>query len=242
MSWPEVALWAVAVALLIGWWVWVCASRLDRLHRKVVASRAVVDAQLRRRASAASALAASGLLDPVSSVLVGEAAWDALLADGADVEAADGMPAALAAQWTSQAAAPDRSGPTQGAPARTEEPAVGDEPFGDAPAGLADRGEVESALSAALREALGDAEDVARLRAEPGGAELVDTLAESWYRVQLARRFHNEAVAQAQRLRRGRLVRLLRLAGHALVPQTLELDDGWPRALGRPGQPRAERD
>ncbi len=218
MSWPEVALWAVAAALLIGWWVWVCASRLDRLHRKVVASRAVVDAQLRRRASAASALAASGLLDPVSSVLVGEAAWDALLADDADAEAADAMPAALAAQWTSQAAAPAE------------------------PAEPADRGEVESALSAALREALGDGEDVARLRAEPGGAELVDALAESWYRVQLARRFHNEAVGQAQRLRRGRLVRLLRLAGHALAPQTLELDDGWPRALGRPGQPRAERD
>jgi hypothetical protein len=57
--------------------------------------------------------------------------------------------------------------------------------------------------------------------------------------VQLARRFHNEAVAQAQRMRRGWAVRTLRLAGRAPMPQTLELDDAWPAALGRPGQPPA---
>ena len=44
---------------------------------------------------------------------------------------------------------------------------------------------------------------------------LVDSLAAAWYRVQLARRFHNEAVAQTQRMRRKMLVRALRLHGHA---------------------------
>ncbi len=61
--------------------------------------------------------------------------------------------------------------------------------------------------------------------------QLLAALASSWYRIQLARRFHNEAVAQAQRVRRKALVRLLRMAGHAPMPQTVEIDDGWPDAL-----------
>ncbi|HEY5554735.1 MAG TPA: hypothetical protein VIK43_07385, partial [Cellulomonas sp.] len=64
MSWSEIVIVVVAVVLLVGWRLWVSASRLDRLHRKVASSRAVVDAQLLRRASAAANLAASGLMDP----------------------------------------------------------------------------------------------------------------------------------------------------------------------------------
>ena len=54
MSWSETAVLVVAVVLLVVWWSWLAASRIDRLHRKVAASRAVVDTQLLRRASAAS--------------------------------------------------------------------------------------------------------------------------------------------------------------------------------------------
>jgi len=61
----------------------------------------------------------------------------------------------------------------------------------------------------------------------------VGALAAAWYRVQLARRFHNEAVAQAQRVRRKLLVRLLRLHGHAPMPRTVEIDDERPPALER---------
>ena len=82
---------------------------------------------------------------------------------------------------------------------------------------------------------LDDPDEVAALRADPAGDELADALASAWYRVQLARRFHNEAVAQTAHARRGPLVRLLRLAGHAPVPHSLELDDTWPENLGRPG-------
>ncbi|AEE46167.1 hypothetical protein [Cellulomonas fimi] len=208
MSWSEVAVLVTLVVALGVWWLWVTASRLDRLHRKVAASRSVVEAQLLRRASVAAGLATSGQLDPVSSVLVAEAAWASLSAGAAAADVAS-LPAGVRELLSA------------------EEAAVATD--------VDERGRVESELSATLREALGDPEDVAALRADPTGDELLGSLGSAWYRVQLARRFHNEAVAQTQRARRGRLVRLLRLAGHAPAPRTLELDDEWPAALGRPG-------
>ena len=66
------------------------------------------------------------------------------------------------------------------------------------------------------------------------GDELLGTLSAAWYRAQLARRFHNEAVAQAERVRRKWWVRLFHLAGHAPMPATVELDDAAPDALVRP--------
>jgi hypothetical protein len=89
----------------------------------------------------------------------------------------------------------------------------------------------ESALSQALRAVLGDEEAVRLLRDDPDLAPLVDELATSCARVELARRFHNDAVASALALRSRRRVRLLRLAGHAPQPRTLELDDATPAAL-----------
>ncbi len=56
-------------------------------------------------------------------------------------------------------------------------------------------------------------------------------LAQAGQRVQLARRFHNDAVAQAQRVRRKRVVRWARLAGRAPMPQMIELDDDLPPEL-----------
>lgn len=212
MSWSELSLYATILLALALWWVWVAASRLDRLHRKVGASRAVVDAQLVRRATVAAELATSGLLDPVSSVLVGEAAWEALSAGGPeDATLPPDLRRLLAAERADHLT--DERGPQL----------------------TVDRGSIESELSATLREVLDDPDEVAALRADPTGNELADALGSAWYRVQLARRFHNEAVAQATSARRGPLVRLLRLAGHAPVPHSLELDDTWPENLGRPG-------
>lgn len=218
MSWSELAVLVLVVAGVVGWLVWVAASRLDRLHRKVTALRAVLDTQLVRRASAATELAASGLLDPVSSVLVGEAAWVVLAAGGLD--------GSEIARLTSDVGGPVRVHPV----AATQDPLRGGpmEP-------VVDRGLAESELSSTLRAALDDPGEVEAMRAEPGGNELLDTLAAAWYRVQLTRRFHNEAVAQSQRMRRTFFARRLPLAGHAPVPRTVELDDGWPDALGRPG-------
>ncbi|MCK9793487.1 hypothetical protein M1843_07000 [Isoptericola sp. 4D.3] len=192
MTWSELALLVVVVAAVVVWLAWISASRLDRLHRKVVASRIALQAQLARRAGAAIDLASSGLLDPAGAVLVADAAF-------AVVE--DVVPPAP----------PGRELALDGL-------GVG-------------RERAESELSSTLRSALGDDEFLRDLRAEPPGDELVGQLAAAWYRAQLARRFHNEAVAQARRARRTWYVRLLRLSGHAALPHTVELDDQMPEGL-----------
>jgi hypothetical protein len=212
----EWGLLAAAAVVLLVWAAWVEASRLDRLHRKVAASLAVLEAQLVRRASVAVELASSGVLDPVSSVLVGEAAFVALDASGEGTGALSPPPPELALLVAGQG---------DGAP-------LGSRP-GSAVA--TDRSQVESELSATLRAALEDPDEVAAIRAEPGGAELVSALAAAWFRVQLARRFHNEAVVQTRRVRGKALVRWLRLAGHAPLPDPFDIDDAWPASLGRPG-------
>lgn len=219
MSWSEVTLLVAGALLLLLWFVWVIASRLDRLHRKVATSRAVLENQLVRRASAAAEIAAAGLLDPVSSVLVGEAAWSALSAGGhgrAELEAA--LPD-LGRMLTTASDEPGPSGESDGETSG---------PF--------ERARAESDLSRTVREALADPAEVEAVLAEPGGAELLGALAAAWYRVQLARRFHNEAVAQTQRVRRKLVVRALRLHGHAAMPQTVEVDDAWPAPLQRIAQ------
>jgi hypothetical protein len=216
MTWAEWGLLAAALVVLLLWAVWVEASRLDRLHRKVAASLAVLEAQQVRRASVAVELASSGVLDPVSSVLVGEAAFAALDASGEGTGALTPLPPELVRLVAGQGDVPL--------------PAHGP---GRAPA--TDRSQVESELSATLRAALEDPDEVTAIRAEPVGAELVGDLAAAWFRVQLARRFHNEAVVQTGRVRGKALVRWLRLAGHAPLPHPFDIDDAWPASLGRPG-------
>jgi hypothetical protein len=93
--------------------------------------------------------------------------------------------------------------------------------------------EVENDLSRALQIALEDPEDVDGLRQDPLAADAVEVLAQACTRVQLARRFHNDAVAQAQRVRRKRVVRWARLAGYAPMPQMIEIDDALPAGLTR---------
>lgn len=217
MTWSEATVLVAGTLLLLLWWVWVVASRLDRLHRKVATSRAALDNQLVRRASAAAELASSGLLDPVSSVLVGEAAWAALSAGRyGEVE--------LAAQLPDLAQRPD----VAQLPDVTQSGRVATD--------AADRDLAESELSRTVRATLSDPAEVEALRAVPLGRELVDALAAAWYRVQLSRRFHNEAVAQTQRVRRKTLVRLIRLYGHAPTPRTVEIDDEAPDAFTRAGE------
>ncbi|WP_199424105.1 hypothetical protein [Actinotalea solisilvae] len=209
MTWSEVTVVVVGALLLLLWWVWVTASRLDRLHRKVGASRAALDTQLVRRASAAAELASSGLLDPVSSVLLGEASWAALSAgENGRAELVDALPGLRL----------DRAERARATTTRIE------------------RDLAESELSRTVRTALADPAEVVALAEDPLGEAFLGALADSWYRVQLARRFHNEAVAQTQRMRRKALVRLLRLHGHARTPHTVEIDDTWPEALARPGE------
>jgi hypothetical protein len=91
---------------------------------------------------------------------------------------------------------------------------------------------IESDLTRALELSLGE-ESVRQLRDDPAvGAPALKRVAAANQRVQLARRFHNDAVTDVRRVRRKPGVRLLRLAGHAELPQTFEIDDELPM-LGR---------
>ncbi|MBD3931652.1 hypothetical protein IF129_08780 [Streptomyces chumphonensis] len=74
MIWTTVAL--VLVGLYLSW----TAGRLDRLHARIDAARAALDAQLLRRASVAQELATSGVFDPAASMLLYQSAHDARLA------------------------------------------------------------------------------------------------------------------------------------------------------------------
>jgi hypothetical protein len=84
----------------------------------------------------------------------------------------------------------------------------------DAPADLEAREQAESALTRAIHATGTDV--------EPWAGEL--SLAQR--RVQLARRFHNDIVVSTRDLRHRRLVTWFRLAGHAPMPSTIELEDG----------------
>lgn len=174
MRWIIVA--GVLIVLLGAYLSWT-AGRLDRLHARVEAARAVLDAQLLRRSGAALDVATGGLLDPASAVLVADAATRA----------------------------------------RTTE--------------SGDREQAESDLTAALDAALEDGEYLAKLRAEVGAGVALDELAAACRRVGHARRFHNDTVRAARRLRSKLLVRWLRLHGHAGWPETVEFDDSVPRGL-----------
>jgi hypothetical protein len=96
---------------------------------------------------------------------------------------------------------------------------------------------VQSRLTRALADALAEPGDVDGLRADARTGRLLDDLSEAAARSQMARRFHNDAVAQTQRVRRKWVVRAARLAGHAAMPQMVEIDDRMPPGLGQDAAP-----
>lgn len=83
----------------------------------------------------------------------------------------------------------------------------------------------ESDLTRALRAALGQPGFRAALAERGRGDELLAELEVTAHQVFLARRFYNDAVAVTRATRRRWLVRLLRLAGGAPVPDFFEIDD-----------------
>src|SRR5215475_6606391 len=88
MTWTIVVL-AVLAFVLWSFYVSWRASRLDRLHNRVEAARTALDLALVRRASAASELASSGLLDPAASLLLADAVRRARQADSAERDLAE---------------------------------------------------------------------------------------------------------------------------------------------------------
>lgn len=203
-GWTTAAVLAVLVVAVVGGWLaYARAVRVDRLHRQVLGARATLDAQLALRAQAAAELATSGVLDPASSVLLLEAAHDALEADGPLVD--DGLDPAS----RGGGAAP------QGAMSTGIAHAAGTPPA---------RARAESDLSCVIRTVL-PASVRQEVGEEPVGRAALERLERSAYRVTLARSFHNTHVAEARRLRALPSVRLAHLAGRAPMPMTVDIDD-----------------
>jgi hypothetical protein len=163
----------IAVVLVVA--VWLAASRLDRLHRRVEFATAALELQLTRRASLALLVAHRGVWPPEAARAVAEAARAAL-------DAAPG-------------------------------------------------GQQHSDLSAALRAAAGDRDQIERHLADPAHGDLLRDLGAAWYREILARRFLNDAVALTRRLRSRRLTRFFHLAGRAPLPLPCDIDDAPPDGL-----------
>lgn len=74
LEWILLGLLLAGLATVYLTWT---AGRVDRMHNRVAAARAVLDAQLLRRSGAALELATSGLLDPASSLVLADAAHQA---------------------------------------------------------------------------------------------------------------------------------------------------------------------
>lgn len=181
------------------------ATRLDRLHARVDTARAALDAALVRRSAVVADLAASGLLDPATSLLLGEAAREARACG-------------------------------QGTHAPGEADGAGVH---------GDRELAEGDLSRALRAAVDQPGFRTAVSAHPGGAGMLLDLDASAAKVMLARRFYNDAVRDTRAVRRRRLTRTFRLAGHAPVPAFFEIDDVPPAvpedATELPGEDAASR-
>ena len=170
------------------------ATRVDNLHARVDSTLATLQAELAARAASAVDLAAGGLLDPATAVVLADAATRARMA---------------------------LRHPNTGDPV----PVWSDRPV--RPIGLA----AQSALTRALHGAFDDAAGVAELAALPDAPEVLEDLLEACRRVELARRFHNDAVELARTRRRGLVIRVFRLAGHARVPQPVVFEDSVPDGL-----------
>lgn len=81
-----------------------------------------------------------------------------------------------------------------------------------------------SAVTRAIRETL--TPDVrAQITADPQAAARLEALDATCYRIELTRNVHNVDVAGVRALRSARMVKLLRLAGHAPVPEPIDFDD-----------------
>jgi hypothetical protein len=78
--------WVIVVFVLVAGYVAATSNRLDRLHARLDAIRAALDAQLVRRAAVTLEIAASGLLDPATSVLLASAGHQARACAGEDAD------------------------------------------------------------------------------------------------------------------------------------------------------------
>lgn len=197
MSLVESITLIVAILLAFAWYLTYTAARLHRLHTRVEGTYAALDAQLVRRAEAVLELANSGAVDPAGALILADAATESL--EGGDADQADREAIESDLTRTIRLIVPGTD------PAEAAD--VSDYSDEATPADLDLRGD--------SRESLGDGV----------GADALNRLDSAGQRVMMARRFHNDAVTDVQRLRRNVFVRLFALAGHTDLPRTVEFDD-----------------
>ena len=89
---------------------------------------------------------------------------------------------------------------------------------------VATRLERASALSRAIRETL-IPDERARIVSDPQASARLEALDATCYRIELTRNVHNVDVAGVRALRSARMVKLLRLTGHAPIPEPIDFDD-----------------
>ena len=89
---------------------------------------------------------------------------------------------------------------------------------------VATRLERASALSRAIRETL-IPDERARIASDPQASARLEALDATCYRIELTRNVHNVDVAGVRALRSALMVKLLRLAGHAPIPEPIDFDD-----------------
>ena len=89
---------------------------------------------------------------------------------------------------------------------------------------VATRLERASALSRAIRETL-IPDERARIASDPQASARLEALDATCYRIELTRNVHNVDVAGVRARRSARMVKLLRLAGHAPIPEPIDFDD-----------------
>lgn len=188
---------AGAVAVLLR-----SAKRIDRLHRRVLASRQNLEIALVKRAAEATQLAAFPALDEHARRSVASAAAVCLeLAE--DGLATDG----LNSNFT-RASGHDPSDEAASAAQLVEE-----------------RLAAESALSETLREVL-TAQVRSDLNDDPLAQASLRTLADTRYKVKVLRTVHNQDVSSVRKLRQARVARSFRLAGRAPLPEKVDFDAG----------------
>ncbi|WP_124054891.1 hypothetical protein [Arcanobacterium ihumii] len=198
----------VALAIIIAIGI-LRARKLNSLHLNALKSRRLLERALYSRAQHAQDFAELGALDVASAVLLKAAAQEAahfvgtpIIDDGLD--SLSGVP--------SLAIADD-------APSSADELSVNS---GLVTAPVVDRLVIESELSRVLQLTVDELEET---ELDDEVREVLRQLNRDRNEVRLTRRFHNIHVSQARRVRRSTFTRILRLAGSAPLPQTVDLVD-----------------
>jgi len=171
----------LALVVFLAWYFSSTAGRLDRLHRRVDAGWVSLDRSLMERSSVSAEVAAAMLPEPMTAVIIADAAHGARRAD------------------------------------------VDDD---------LERSLAESNLTQVLAAAFDEPEAIAECAEAPGGEDLMADLDSVTRRVELSRRFLNDAVRACGDVRYQWIVRTFRLAGRTPWPHSFEMADSPPEGFG----------